>query len=168
MQLHARLWWNNGSERERPQWNEIIYKIHFHFLSANKFLPIFHAFLALIISANSGLREAPPTRNPSTSCWVAILKNDRAYISTTRQNRYTDSGINGRTQFLAVGGRNASAVQNLNVVGDSRGNCFGEVRAHIGVSFLCLSRSGDFASTDGPDGFVGNNDFAERKWKERT
>jgi len=30
-----------------------------------------HAFLALIISANSGLREAPPTKKPSTSCCPA-------------------------------------------------------------------------------------------------
>ena len=112
-----------------------------------------YAFLAFTISANSGLSEAPPTKNPSTSCWVAIIQ---CYIySVNEQNRAAR-----RTKFLAVGRGDASSVNNTSVVRYGRWDSLGEVCAHVNVRLLRLRGCGDLTGADGPDGFVCNHDVA--------
>lgn len=103
-----------------------------------------------MISANSGLSEAPPTKNPSTSCcWAAegmrILPLDMRYK---------------HTKFFAVGSGNASTVQDLDVVGNASRDCLRKVRTHVGVGLLRLGACGNLASANGPDGLVGNHNFA--------
>jgi hypothetical protein len=75
-----------------------------------------------MISANSGLREAPPTKNPSTSCSLAIRvkkKSEQHECITERKEKLT--------QFLAIFCGNTTAVNDPDVVGDSRRNRLGEV-----------------------------------------
>lgn len=47
------------------------FKIQDKFYIPNCLVSKIQALLALMISTNSGLREAPPTKNPSTSCSLA-------------------------------------------------------------------------------------------------
>jgi hypothetical protein len=108
-------------------------------------------FLALMISANSGLREAPPTRNPSTSGRRA---GEISVIGAVKKIQ------NILTKFLAVSSSDTAAVQNLNFAGDIGRDSLAEVGADVGVGLLCLSRSGDLSGADGPDRLVRDDDLA--------
>jgi hypothetical protein len=110
-----------------------------------------YSFLALMISPNSGLREAPPTKNPSTSCWRA--GKIRINVDEIRLNS------RAFTKLLAVGSGDTTAVQDLDVVGYDWRDSFGQVSPYVGVSLLRLSTGGDFASTDGPYRLVRDNDL---------
>ena len=64
------------------------------------------------------------------------------------------------TQLLAIISGNTTAVDDPHVVGDSRGNRLGEIRAYVYMCFLGLCRGGDLSGTNGPNWFVSNYDVA--------
>lgn len=71
------------------------------------------------------------------------------------------------TKFVGVRSSDATPIDNPGRRSDSRGNGFREVGSDIGMGGLSLSRGGDFASTDSPNGLVGDYDFAEGTFDQR-
>jgi hypothetical protein len=67
------------------------------------------------------------------------------------------------TQFLAILSANTTAVDDPDVVGDSRSNGLGKVRANVYMCFLCLSGGCDFPSTNSPNWLISNDDVAEQR-----
>jgi len=64
------------------------------------------------------------------------------------------------TQLLAIRCVDTSAVQNLDIVRDSRRDSRRKVGPHISMCFLSLTSSGNFSCADGPHGLVRDDDLA--------
>lgn len=103
---------------------------------------------------NSGLSEAPPTRKPSTSGWVA--KNDMSMPHIATRMKAVR-----QTKLLAVRCSDTAAVNYTRVLRNRRRHCFGEEAANVDMRLLGLGRGGDLACAYGPDGLVCNHDLTE-------
>ena len=115
--------------------------------------PAYAAFFALMMSTNSGLSDAPPTRKPSTSGRVAAC---RPPVSP-RRNKTKQDGT--RTELLAVRGVHAAAVDDARAPRDDGGDRLGEERARARMRVLRLRRGRDLARADRPHGLVRNHDL---------
>ena len=65
------------------------------------------------------------------------------------------------TQFLAIFTGNTTAVDDPDVVSDSRRNRLAEVCTNVHMCLLGLIGCCDLSSTNSPNWFISNHDFAE-------
>ena len=115
-----------------------------------------YAFRALTMLANSGLRDAPPTRNPSTSGWAAG-REARQSLGSQMRERKKEGKL---TKVIAVRCGHASTINNPGSLCDGGRNGLGEVCPDICLGILSLSGGGHSAGADRPNWFVRDDNFA--------
>ena len=115
--------------------------------------PAYAVFFALMMSTNSGLSDAPPTKKPSTSGRVAACRPP----VRPRRNKTKQDGT--RTELLAVRGVHAPAVDDAGALRDGGGDRLGEERARVRMRVLRLLRGRDLARADRPHGLVHDHDL---------
>jgi hypothetical protein len=139
--------------------------IQYNVATSNFYPPTFslsaQARLVLAISINSGLSDAPPTRNPSRSGCVPAIVRQRTWAATTAHTAHTE--------LLAVFRIDGPAINDAHLLRDARRDRLGEPRTRRGVYLLRLCGSRDLARADRPDGLVRDDDVPERtSAKNRT
>lgn len=113
-----------------------------------------HFLFTLIMSTNSGFNDAPPTRNPSTSSWVAIqIKAHSGHLRILKDG-------NTRTEFLAVRCSDRAPIDDPGCFRHALGHLCLQELTDLGVRFLRLCRSSDFARADRPHRLVRDHDVA--------
>lgn len=108
------------------------------------------------MSTNSGFKDAPPTRNPSTSSCVAIQTPSE--LSTSH---YEGGEI--RTKFLGIRRSDRAAVNDPRRLRNALRHPRLQESTDLGMGILRLCRSGNLARADRPHRLVRNHDVATKQ-----